>query len=65
MSPEQLNNWIAVASILIKLGVDAGKGLKAIFAAGELTDAQQNEILTAMLDDNRRRRAISAAVAGI
>lgn len=62
MTPEQLNGWIAVASILVNLGVDVGTGLKAIFTAGELTDAEQDAILVGLKDDNARRRAISAAI---
>jgi hypothetical protein len=65
MPADELNGWITVASVLIAMGMDVAHDLKAIFTAGDLSDDEQATILAALADDNARRRAISAAIAGI
>ena len=55
MNEDQILAGIQIARILIGIGLEVGKGLKAIFGAGALTDDQINSIeAAAEADDDRR-----------
>jgi hypothetical protein len=65
VTPEQLNAWIVLVGVLMATAAKTVAQIKTIFSAAELTEDEQNAILHALMDENRRRRAISAAIAGL
>ena len=65
MTVDQLYGYVLIASTLIGMGMTVAGQIRTIFTAAGLTEAEQDQIIATLQDDNARRRAISAAIAGV
>ena len=65
MNPQELQAWIVLVGVMVSVGTRSIESIRQIFGAAGLTEEQQNAILDDLMDENRRRRAISAAIAGL
>lgn len=63
MTPAQILAWSQAAQILLSAGVMTVATLKALFAGEGLTEAQQDEILQAVVENMRERKERSREIA--
>jgi hypothetical protein len=63
MTPEQLIAWAQAAQLLIAAGVGTAAQLRAIFAAGGMTEEEQNAVLDKIIANAGVRKRRSKAIA--
>lgn len=64
MNAEQLNGYVLLFGVMVRMGLDAAAGIKALLGSQQqYTDAELDEILAAIAADSRVKRAESAAIA--
>lgn len=64
MTPEQLNGYVLVFGVFVRMGIDAVAAIKAVLRSDkERTDDELNAIVAEIQADSRVKRAESAAIA--